>query len=180
MSPSCERKPDDVDAFVGDAEPGEQEPDRERVGAGDDEARARPAADLRPGAEQHLQPLARLVAAGEDDRVLTLGRDPPRRGSARRSARPPRAPPSQRSAEARACSETAILWSTRSMRKPQTVHAEPHPAELARRVVGRHDRLPRDGEDGDADRRRHRLVQVQDVESLALEHAPDPEGSSGG
>ena len=63
---------DDVDPLVGDVEAREEEPDGERIGARDDEAGARPAADLGPGAEQHLQALARLMAAGEDDRVLAL------------------------------------------------------------------------------------------------------------
>ena len=39
--------------------------------------------------------------------------------------------------------------------------------------------VPRDGEHADADRRSHRLVQVKDVESLALEHAPDPKDRAG-
>ena len=47
----------------------------------------------------------------------------------------------------------------------------PHPAEVAVRVVRRDDRALRERERRDADRRRHRLVQVQDVELLLGEHA---------
>ena len=59
--------------------------------------------------------------------------------------------------------------------EPPDPHPAAHPAEVARGVVGRDDRGGRDREDGDADRRGHRLVQVEEIESLALEHAPDAE-----
>ena len=48
----------------------EHEPDGERVGADDPQPGAGPPADLRPGAQQHRHPLARLVPADEDDAVL--------------------------------------------------------------------------------------------------------------
>ena len=82
---------DDVDPVVGDTEPGEQQPHGERVGAGDDEPRAGAPLDLRPGPEQHLESLARLVPAREDDGVLALGGIRVVRDRARRSGRPPRA-----------------------------------------------------------------------------------------
>ena len=46
------------------------------------------------------------------------------------------------------------------------MHAEPHPAELAGGVPGGDDRALRERERRDADRRRHRLVQVDEVEPL--------------
>ena len=57
---------------VRDAEAREQEPDRQRVRAGDREPEPRAPPDLRPRAQQHLEPLPRLLAAGEDDPVLAL------------------------------------------------------------------------------------------------------------
>ena len=78
--------------------------------------------DLRPRAQEHLQPLSRLLAAGEDDRVL-----PPARLGVIRDQDAVRddlvLARSQRAADARACSETAIRWSTRSIRKPQHVQS---------------------------------------------------------
>ena len=134
--------------------------------------------DLRPGAQEHLQPLPRLLAAGEDDAVLA----PARLGAG--GIRTPfgttsYSPGSHRCAEARACSETAIRWSSRSSRKPQTGIAEPHPAELAGRMVRADHRAVPERERRDARDRRHRLVQVQHVEPLPLEHAPDPEDERG-
>ena len=111
-------EPDDVDPVVGHAEPGEQEPHGERVGARHDEPRPGASADLRPRAEQHMEALARLVAAREDDRVLAaarvglLGDQDAVRDDLPRAAEP-RARPSR--ARAR---ETAMRWSTRSIRKP--------------------------------------------------------------
>ena len=50
-----------------------------------------------------------------------------------------------------------------------------HPAEVAGRVVRGDDRSRRQGEHRDARHRRHRLVEVEHVEALLLEHALDPE-----
>ena len=63
-----------VDAVVGNPQPGQQQPYGERVGAGDAEPRTRALVDLRPGAEQHVKALPRLVAAGEDHAVLAATR----------------------------------------------------------------------------------------------------------
>ena len=70
VSSSCGEEAEDVDPVVGDAQPREEEPDRERVGAADLEPRAGAPVDLGPGAQQHLQALPGLLAAGERDRVL--------------------------------------------------------------------------------------------------------------
>jgi hypothetical protein len=50
---------------------------------------------------------------------------------------------------------------------------ERRPAQVAARVEGGDERAARQGESGDADRRGHRLVQVQDVELLCGESAAD-------
>src|SRR4029079_3354572 len=70
-------EPEDVDAIVGDAEPGEEQPHRERVGTGDRQPGGGAAPDLGPRPEEHVQALARLVPAGEDDRVLAAPRGRP-------------------------------------------------------------------------------------------------------
>ena len=110
---------EDVDAFVGDALARQHEAHRERIGADEAQARAGAPADLRPGAQQHVHALARLVPPDEDDVVLAPC------GSASGGMRTPfgtisYSPGSQRCAGARACSETAIRRSIRSARKPQT------------------------------------------------------------
>ena len=51
--------------------------------------------------------------------------------------------------------------------------AELHPSERPVRVERRDDRNACERQGRDADRRRHRLVQVQDIEALALERAFD-------
>ena len=94
-------------------------------------------------------------------------------GSGRRSGSISYSPGSQRSPVSRACSETAIRWSIRSTRNPHTglpscsQPSSPDAWNVA--TIGQ----SRERERRDADRGRHRLVQVQDVEALALEHALD-------
>ncbi len=68
-----------------------------------------------------------------------------------------------------------MRWSIRLARNPQAGIAGLHPPELARRVVGGDDRSGRESEDGDARHRGHRLVQMEHVEALLLEHPLDPE-----
>ena len=70
VSSSCDRKPRTSMPSSDDALTREQQPNGERIGADDPQPRARAAADLRPGAQQHLQTFPRLLAAGEDDPVL--------------------------------------------------------------------------------------------------------------
>ena len=167
-------EPDDLDPGVGHAEPGQQEPHGERVGARHDEPRAGAPVDLRPRAEKHVEPLARLVPPREDDGVLParrvglLGDEDAVRDDLPRSSEPPVR------RVARALRDGDALVDPVHQEAPRG-HAEPHPAEVARRVVGRDDRLLREREDGDADGRGHRLVEVEHVEPLALEHAPDAE-----
>ena len=108
VSRSCERRPSTSMPSSGMREAGEQQPDGERVGAGDPQARAGAPMDLRPRAEQHRQPLARIVPAGEDDRGARGRRDRRAAGSATPFGITSNGPGSQRSAERRACSETAI------------------------------------------------------------------------
>ena len=76
---------DDVDALVGDSEPGEQQADGERIRAGHGQAESGAGVDLGPRPEQHLQALSRFLPAGEDDAVLTASRPGPRAGRGRRS-----------------------------------------------------------------------------------------------
>ena len=72
VSSSCERKPTTSMPSSEHSQPGEQQPDRERIGTRDGQACAGSPPDLRPRAEEHVQSLARLVAAREDDAVLAL------------------------------------------------------------------------------------------------------------
>ncbi len=174
MSSSWLRKPTTSIPVVGDAKPREQEPHSQRIGAGDGQAKARASVDLGPRAEQDLQPLPRLLTAREDDPVLTsAGLRPARHEHAVRdhlvvAGQPP------------------ALRRLRSLRhrdamvdpvdhEPPHLHSVLHPAELARRVEGRDERAARADERRQADRRRHRLVEVQHVEALALERTHRPE-----
>ena len=91
-------------------------------------------ADLGPRAEQHLQPLSRLLTAREDDRCSR----PP--GSALLGTSTPfgitsYSPGSQRFCDAFARSETAMRWSIRSMRNPHT--CTPSSSSRARPTRGR-------------------------------------------
>ena len=84
-------------------------------------------------------------------------------------------PGSQRFWDSFARSETAIRWSIRSIEEAPQRRGPPHPAEIARRVERRDERAACADEGGQADRRRHRLVQMEHVEALALERAHGPE-----
>ena len=81
-------EPDDVDPVVGHAKPREEKPYRQRIGARDGQPKPRPRADLGPRPQQHLQPLPRLLAPGEDDPVLAAAGGRRRPGRARRSGSP--------------------------------------------------------------------------------------------
>ena len=88
--------------------------------------------DLRPGPQQDLQPLARLLPADEDDAVARRPSGSAWGGRGRRSERS-RSPGQPAAAALLASSETAMRWSMRSSRKP-TMASRPHPAEVAARV----------------------------------------------
>ena len=161
-----------VDALVGHAKAREQQAHRQRVGPDDAQPRTRAPADLRPRAEEHLQALARLLPADEDDLLLTaaglgLLRDEDAVRDQLVVARGSTGPPISR-----AGSETAIRWSIRSARKPQTGLASLSHDSSPRRVERRDDRTAGQRERRHAGRRRHRLVDVDQVELLALEDAP--------
>ena len=70
---SCERKPRMSIPSSETCVREQQQPNGERVGSGDPQARAGAAPDLGPRLEQHAQALARLVAPGEQDPVLAPG-----------------------------------------------------------------------------------------------------------
>ena len=173
VSSSCERKPTMSMPSSDTAEPGQEQPDRERVGAGDDEPRTRSRRGSRAtrGAARAGPCAARAVRRRPPCARDRRGR--PGRGSGRRSGRPPTAPPSHRSAEARARSRDGDPLVDPVHQEAPGRHPEPHPAEVARRVVRRDDGRRREREGGDADRGSHRLVEVQHVEPLPLEHPPD-------
>ena len=162
-----------VDAVVRDPQPRQQQPHRQRVGAGDPQAGAGSPPDLRPGAQQDLQPLPRLLAAGEDDAVLTaarldaLGDEHPVRDDLV-LAREPALRRRPRLLGDRDPPVEPLLEEAPHGRR------QPHPAEVAAGVVRPHHRAVEHRQRGDAGRRRHRLVQVEDVELLACEHALDP------
>ena len=133
-------------------------------------------ADLRPRAEQHVQTLARLLPPGEDDAVLAAAGW--RRSGIEHAVRDHLVLARQPARPATPCarSETAIRWSIRSMRKPQSGIAATASSRGRRtRGTSRRSGSARRDERREADRRRHRLVQVEHVEALALERAPDPE-----
>ena len=70
VSASWREEAEHVDAVVGDAEPREEQADGERIGPDDAQPSPGSPADLGPSAEQHLQALARLLPADEDDLLL--------------------------------------------------------------------------------------------------------------
>ena len=82
--------------------------------------------------------------------------------------------PSQRLADSAAIRETAIRASIRSVEEAPGPAGAPHPAERSGRVPGRRDPAAGERERGDADRRRHRLVEMDDVEALLVEHRAHP------
>ena len=113
------------------------------------------------------QTLPRLLPAGEDDLVLAAVRVRLRRDQhAVRDdfvvARQPR-----RGGLARVRRHGDPVVEPVGEEAPRRL-ADLHPAERAVRVERRDDRHPRDRERRDADRRRHRLVDVEHVEALAL------------
>ena len=151
-----------------------QEAVLERVGADQPQPRAGAPADLRPGAQQHRQALARVVAADEDDRgargrsasacsgiddAVRDDLEPGRRASAR-----PTRPPCARRRSARRSGRSG------SPRPASPTRIQPR-SPAACQV--RDDRALRERERRDADRRRHRLVQVDDVEALLAQHVAD-------
>ncbi len=169
---------DDVDPVVRDAKAREQKAHGKRVGAGDRQPQARSPMDVGPGAEKNLQPLARLLPPGEHDAVLA---------STRRGRRGNEHAVRNHLVVTR---QPAILGCLRAFRDRDAVvdpvdqkaperRRASHPAELSGRVERRDERTSCPDERGQADRRRHRLVQVEDVEALALERADDPKVRAG-
>ena len=142
VSSSCERKPTTSMPSSGTRSRASSSRTASGSAPATREPRTRAPPDLRPRAQQHLQALARLVPAGEDDAVLApagVGLAP---GSARRSGSPrtrraASAPPTRGRARRRRCGGRAG-----SARKPQIGLREPHPAELARGVEGRRPSAP--------------------------------------
>ena len=158
--------------------PRQQQAHLQRVGPEHAQARTGLTPDLGPGAQQHLQALARLVTADENDRVLTstgvgelghrdavrdhlvfAGEVLVRRGGRVRRHRDPVVEPLGEEAPDR--------------------RRELHPGELARGMEGGDERHARERERRDADRRRHRLVHVQEVEALPLQHLLHPDDCAG-
>ena len=156
------------------AEARQQKPHGERVGARDPQARAGPAPDLRPRAQQDLEALPRLLAAGEDDAVLAPARlDAVRDEHAvRNDLVVAREPPLRRLARLLGDRDPPV---EPLLEEPPHRRGQAHPAEIAARMMRAHHRPVEERERRDAGRRRHRLVQVEDVEVLPREHAPDPE-----
>ena len=121
-----------------------------------------------------MKPLARLVTAREDDRVLAPGRlglvgDE----DAVRHDLPVAAQPALGRRPCPLGDGDAPVDPVHEEAPPG--HPEAHPGEVTGGVVRRHDRRPRQGEDRNADGGRHRLVEMEDIEPLALERPPDPE-----
>ena len=169
---------EDVDAGIRDPQPGEEQPDGERIGAADLEPRARSLVDLGPGAQQDLEALAGLLPAGEGDRVLA-----PRRIDAVGNEHAVRddlvvAGQPARRRFAGALGDGDPLVDAAREETPGRDRGL-HPAEVAGRVVRGDDRSRRQGEHRDARHRRHRLVEVEHLEALLLEHALDPEDGAG-
>ena len=178
VSSSWLRKPTTSIPSSGDAEAREQKAHGERVGAGNRQPQARSPMDVGPGAEKNLQPLARLLSPGEHDAVLA---------SARRRRRGNEHAVGNHLVVTR---QPAILGCLRAFRdgdavvdpvdekSPERLRSS-HPAELSGRVERGDERTPGADERRQADRRRHRLVQVEDVEALSLERAHDSKVRAG-
>ena len=168
------QEPERVDSLAVDTGPAQQQAHHQRIGADDPEARAGLASDLRPRAQQHRHALARVVPADEDDPVLATGRVRLRRDqdAVRNQLVVARVPAHRRLARGLGDGDPVV----------NPVHQEaPHriadhvPGEVAVGVEGGDDRAFRPGEGGDTDHRRHRLVQVEHVESLAPQDPLDSE-----
>ena len=159
----------DVDPLLRDAEPGEQQPHGQRLGA--EHPQADPAgAQTGPGPQQHRQALARVVAAGEDDAVA--GVDPVRDLDAVRDHLVV-------TGRIRGGRESRLLRDGYAQVDPTEQEApqrlrEPTPRRVAGRVKRRDHRSVPERERGRAEHRRERLVHVDEVEALAGEHAAHP------
>ncbi len=127
--------------------------------------------DVRPRAQEHRQALARLVPADEDDVAVAPVRiEPLGQGNAVRNHLDGRADVRLGAAPRRLGDGDAVVDSSReNAPEPpsQRVPAEP----LAGRVAGGDDRARCRGERERRENRRQRLMDVDDVEALAL---PDP------
>ena len=149
----------------------EQQAHGQRVGAHDAESRTRAAVDLGPGTQQDGQPLARIVTSDEDDRVLAVRRV--RLGRHEHAVRDDvvgaRKPARDRRPRL-VGDRDAVVDAVDEEAPDRQAHAVP--VELSRRMPRRHDRTLRRSERGHADPRRHRLVQVEDVEALLRERPP--------
>ena len=169
---------DDVDPVVRDAKAREQEAHGERVGAGNRQAQARSPMDVGPGAKQDLEPLARLLSPGEHDAVLASARR--RRRGNEHAVRNHLVVTRQPAILRCLCAfETGDAVVDPVDQKPPERLRSSHPAELSGRVERGDERTPGPDERRQADRRRHRLVQVEDVEALSLERADDPKVRAG-
>jgi hypothetical protein len=163
-----------VDPLVGHAEASEQQAHRQRVGPDDAQSRTRAPADLRPRAKQHLQALARLLPADEDDLLLAASRLS-RLGdenAVRDQVVVARKVPGH--GIARGLGDRDPVVDAVDEEPPQ-VFAELEPRELPARVERGDDRTASHCERRHAGRRRHRLMDVDQVELLPLEDAPHPE-----
>ncbi len=128
--------------------------------------------DLRPGTKEDLQPLPGLLPACERDRVL-----PSRRVGHIRNQHPVRndlvvagQPPRRRVAGPLRDRETLV---DPAREKAEHRHRAFHVPEVTRGVVRDDDRGRCHRESRDARHRRHRLVEMEDVETLAFENALD-------
>ena len=164
--------PEHVDPVLVEAQPRVQQPVLERVGADQAQPGAGPAADLRPGAQQHRQALARVVAADEDDVVLAgpsasacSGTTTPFGTISNPRPEPARRPTRRPCARRRSGRRSARSGTPRPAAPPRIQPRSPAACQVA--TIGH----VRERERGDADRGRHRLVQVDEVEPL-LARAP--------
>ncbi len=169
---------DDVDPLVRHAKPREQEPYRERIGAGDGQPQPGTPMDVRPGPKQNLQPLPRLLPAREDDSVLAIaGRRRGRNEDAVRNHLVLTGQPASLRL-LRTLGHGDAMVDAVDDETPRAASRRLHPAELAGRMERRDERTARADERRQADRRRHRLVQMEHVEALALERSHDPRSTS--
>ena len=171
VSSSWRQEAEDVDPSSDTRCRGEQEPHRERVGADEPQPRAGPPVDRPATPEQDRHPLARVVPADEDDRCLAVRRVGRGRDRGRRSGSISYSPGEPaRGRVARLLGDGDPVVDPVEQEAPERQPAA-HPAEVAGRMERGDERAAGERERRDADRRRHRLVQVEDVEPLALEDA---------